>query len=224
MASVVDICNEALSYLGDSATVSSIDPPEGSAQAEHCARFYPSTLSALTEMHNWAFATRRVALAQLPSTSSAWQYTYAQPSNCLNIFAVIAPDASNDNSTATASQGYASPYFENASVGGTYTPQQFVTETDTDGTEIILTNQANAVLRYIQLVTDTSKFSALFRETLTWMLSSKLAGPVLKGEMGRKVSADCMRTAMAWYKLAIDSDASQQRVDPQQHVSWMNAR
>ena len=141
MASVVDICNEALSYLGDSATVSSIDPPEGSAQAEHCARFYPSALSALTEMHNWAFATRRVALAQLPPTSSTWQYTYAQPSNCLNIFALLAPDATSDNSTSVASQGYGSPYFENATVGGTYTPQQFIAETDADGSEIILTNQ-----------------------------------------------------------------------------------
>ena len=51
MASVVDICNQALSHLGDSATVASIDPPEGSAQAEHCARFYPAALAALLEMH-----------------------------------------------------------------------------------------------------------------------------------------------------------------------------
>ena len=33
MSSVVDICNIALSRLGDRATVTSIDPPEGSAQA-----------------------------------------------------------------------------------------------------------------------------------------------------------------------------------------------
>ena len=41
MPSEVDICNLALGHLGDSATVATIDPPEGSAQAEHCARFYP---------------------------------------------------------------------------------------------------------------------------------------------------------------------------------------
>ena len=40
MASEVEICNLALARLGDAATVVSIDPPEGSAQAEHCAMFY----------------------------------------------------------------------------------------------------------------------------------------------------------------------------------------
>jgi len=41
VASTVDICNLALGYLGDTATVSSLNPPDGSAQAQHCARFYP---------------------------------------------------------------------------------------------------------------------------------------------------------------------------------------
>ena len=36
MASDVQICNIALAHLGDTATVASINPPEGSAQAEHC--------------------------------------------------------------------------------------------------------------------------------------------------------------------------------------------
>ena len=65
MASEVDICNLALGHLGDNATVSSISPPEGSAQAEHCARFYPLARDALLEMGYWNFAMRRVALAQL---------------------------------------------------------------------------------------------------------------------------------------------------------------
>ena len=59
MASDVEICNLALSHLGDTATVASIDPPEGSAQAEHCARFYPIARDALLEKHDWSWATRR---------------------------------------------------------------------------------------------------------------------------------------------------------------------
>ena len=69
MASEVDICNLALAHLGDSATVASINPPEGSAQAEMCQRFYPIARDSLLEMHNWGFATRRKALAQLNNTS-----------------------------------------------------------------------------------------------------------------------------------------------------------
>ena len=59
MASEVDICNLALSHLGDTATIASLDPPEGSAQAEHCARFYPIARDSLLEMHAWGFATSR---------------------------------------------------------------------------------------------------------------------------------------------------------------------
>ena len=50
MASEVDICNLALGHLGDNATVASLNPPEGSVQAQHCARFYPIARDALLEM------------------------------------------------------------------------------------------------------------------------------------------------------------------------------
>ena len=69
MASAVDICNLALARLGDSATVASIDPPEGSAQSEHCARFYPLARRQIFEAHNWSFLIRREKLAPLHQES-----------------------------------------------------------------------------------------------------------------------------------------------------------
>ena len=77
MASDVGICNLALSRLGDAATVSSIDPPEGSTQADLCATFYPMARDSLLEMHAWAFATRRVDLSLLTAETDAWVYAYA---------------------------------------------------------------------------------------------------------------------------------------------------
>jgi hypothetical protein len=223
--SVVDICNQSLSHLGDSATVASIDPPEGSAQAEHCARFYPIALAALLEMHPWAFATRRVTLAQVDNPSSTWAYAYAQPSDAINLLAVLAPDAADDYSTSmqNSAQFYDNPYTVNVS-GGMYTPQDFSPEIDADGNDIILTNQADAVLRYTSLVSDTAKFSPLFVEALGWLLASKLAGPVLKGDAGISAAQNCTKTFLYWFGKATDSDASQRRVVPQHHVSWLNAR
>ncbi len=210
MASVVDICNQALSHLGDSATVASIDPPEGSAQAEHCARFYPAALAALLEMHPWAFATRRITLAAVSNPSSTWAYAFALPNGCINLISILAPDATDDYSTSV--------------VGGAYTPQDFSPEIDDAGNDIILTNQANAVLRYTLLVSDTTKFSPLFVEALTWLLASKLAGPVLKGEAGMQAAQACTKTFNYWLGKASDSDASQRRAAPRQQVGWMNAR
>ena len=218
MASAVDICNEALSHLGDGATVSSIEPPEGSAQAEHCARFYPSALASLLEMHPWSFATRRAALAQLNSSTVAalttWSYAYAVPSGTVNLISILAPDAVDDYSSAS----------QNSSSGGAYTPQKFALETSDQGDEILLTNQVNAVARYTILITDPTKFSPMFKEALGWFLASKLAGPVLMGAAGRAAATTCMQTAMMWFAKATDSDASSRKVDLVHRVSWLNAR
>jgi hypothetical protein len=225
MASVVDICNQALSHLGDSATVSSIDPPEGSAQAEHCARFYPMALAALIEMHVWAFATRRTVLAEKDNPSTTWRHCYALPSNAVNLISVLAPDATDDYSSTMQSSGqaYDNAYFQNIP-GGAYTPQDFSPETDDEGNDIILTNQADAVLRYTVLVSDTSKFSPLFVECLGWLLASKLSGPVLKGEAGMTAGQACVKTFAFWFGKAVNSDASQRQASPKHQVGWMNVR
>ena len=65
MASETDICNLALARLGDAALVSSISPPDGSAQAGHCAAFYPMVRDYLLERYAWSFSLTRAALTQL---------------------------------------------------------------------------------------------------------------------------------------------------------------
>lgn len=212
MSSVVDICNQALANLGDSATITSIDPPEGSPQAEHCARFYPMALSTLLEAHNWSFSTRRGTLAQVTNPSSTWEYAYAKPSNCITMIAVLDPAASDD-------------YSANIGTGAaTYTPQTFVMETLDDGSEVILTNQENAVGRYTVAITDSAKFSPLFTECLTWLLTAKIAGPVVKGAEGRAAAKDAMGNFGGWFRQATSSDASNQNINPAQQVEWVNQR
>lgn len=225
MASDVDICNLSLARLGDDATVSSIDPPEGSAQAAHCARFYPIARDSLLEEHPWGFATRRIALALLTQTPpSEWAFTYQVPSDQLNILAVTAPDASDDYTTGMPPP-YSRPGSPNTAIGyGLYTPQPYVTESLPDGTDVLYTNQQNAVLRYTVLITDTTKFSPLFVDTLSWRLAGMLAGPVLKGEIGRDAAKDCNAMAMGMLSKATVSDANQRRTDVAHNVSWISNR
>jgi hypothetical protein len=85
MASVVDICNLALSHFGDSADISAISPPDGSVQAEHCARFYPIARDELLVAHTWGFATTRSAPAELASDVAAWEYSYNLPAGCMKV-------------------------------------------------------------------------------------------------------------------------------------------
>lgn len=222
MASEVEICNLALSHLGDSATVASIDPPEGSSQAEHCARFYPIARDALLELHDWSFATSRIALAQVTNSWPEWTYAYALPSDAAKIIAILASDAPADYSgaypPATCYGGL------NANQMGVYTPQPFVCETAADGNEIIFTNQINAVARFKRAVTNTARFSALFTDTLGWYLSSYLAGPVLKGDSGIATAKANMQVAMGMLAQAKLADGAQQRQDTAHMVPWLAGR
>lgn len=220
MASEVEICNLALGHLGDRATVASINPPEGSAQAEHCQRFYPIARDTLLEMHDWNFAVRRVGLAQVTSPTSSWQYAYAKPADCLRARAVLAPDAPDDYAVQFVSTGV--EFYPPAA--GAYTPQPFAIETIASGAEIILTNMEDAVLRYTARVSDTTRFSHLFTMAVSWHLASLLAGPVIKGDVGRAEGKRCMEMVGYFLNQARMSDANQRQVHPTHVVPWMTGR
>ncbi len=225
MASETDIANLMLARIGDDATVTSLDPPEGSAQAEHCAMFYPIARDSLLEMHNWNFATRRVALAQTTvPTGAGWQFAYLVPANCIQFFAVIPSDASNDYTQSFYNMeqwGFCERYFQS---GSTYVTQDFAIETNDDGNSIILTNLDEAVGRYIVRISDTTRFSPLFVDTLAWYGASMLAGPIIKGDTGAAESKRCLQFAMGLLGRAAQSDARQQQIRPTQNVPWIGGR
>lgn len=223
MASEVGICNLALAHLGDVASVSSIVPPDPSVQAGYCAQFYPIARDALLEMHTWGFATVNASLALLSNVPrTEWAYAYTQPSDAVNLLGVLASDAQDDYST-----GFPAAY-PGMVIGfplvGSYTPQPYSAEALVDGTEIILTNQANAVLRYTRIVTDPTKFSPLFTTTLSWLLASYLAGPILKGDAGVAAAQAAYKTFLMDFKEATESDANQRRINPLQAVPWVAGR
>jgi hypothetical protein len=221
MASEVDIANIALSRLGNRATVSSLDPPEGSPEAAHCASFYPIARDSLLEMHFWSFATRRVALALLSEAPpSEWQYAYAAPDDILKINAVTAIDASDDYST-----GLQPPYSvygaSNTETSfGVYTPQPYVRESLEDGSPVIYTNQETAAIRYTRRITDSTRFTPLFCDALGVLLASYLAGPILKGDAGRRIAQALRQEAEMMLSRAAVSDANQRRASVAHAVPW----
>lgn len=201
MASEVDICNIALGHLGESANVSSISPPEGSVWAEHCQRFYPIARDTALEMHDWAFATRRVQLAPLaapPSTN--WRFAYAVPPRYVKPINILMPGQDDTERN------------------------DFTIETADNGSLILYTNVEQAILRYITRVSDTTKFSPLFVDTVGWLLASYLAGPVIKGEGGMNAGAACYKTAEAQLGRASKSDANGQQLTVRQTPDWLKGR
>lgn len=230
MADAVDIANIALSHLGDDATVSSFDPPEGSIQAEHCARWYPIARDNLLEMYDWSFASRRAPLVEVDFPFAQWAHSYVQPNNCLRVRAILDPEAVDDDSSGYPNGGISSNtvitglYDLRNAASGYYTPQPFVLETDASERKLILTNQADAICRYTERVENPGRFSPLFTDALGWLLAAYLAGPVLKGAAGRQAGRECQAEFRAMLSAASVSDANQSMTRINHAVPWVANR
>lgn len=210
MASAVNICNLALSILGDRANVSSIDPPEGSAQAEHCARFYPLARDTILSMHAWSFATKRAILSSITTAyppPQTWEYTYGVPSDMLKMLGVYRADA-------------------------TYDEDKVQIEYEVSGqnnTRVLYANIDDPVIRYVANVTDPTFFSPLLVNAIAYTLASHLAGPIVKGTESIRLSESHRQTGMLFAQKAFAEDANQtnrsfvQR-DTRHPPSWIKNR
>lgn len=186
MSSVVDLCNLALSHLGEDAEVIAIDPPDGSIQAAQCGRFYPMARDALLEMHPWTFASVRASLAlTVAAAPSEWLFAYSLPALCIKPHAIYAPDALEDGRGA-----------------------DYIVESDPDGNGVIYTNVEEAVIRYTRLIEDTTKFTPGFAMALSRLLASYLAGPIIKSTTGIQVSQAQLKLFMIELGTARAEDAN----------------
>lgn len=222
MASEVDICNLALAHLGDEATIASLSPPEGSAQAEHASRFYPIARDSLLEMHAWNFASKRAGLALLSSSVAQWQYAYAAPSDLMVATSILDPNSETDYTTPFFDSN--NPFTNGIINAGMYAPRPYALETLSDGSLAILTDQENALLRYQARVTDTTKYSPLFITTLSWHLASFLAGPVIKGDAGQAEAKRCSQMMAAFLLQATAMDSKQREIKVEHIVPWTSGR
>jgi hypothetical protein len=212
VASVIDICNLALAHLGDVASVSSIDPPEGSAQAEHCARFYPSARDAMLEMHNWAFASRDIEGTLLADeVFPDWSFCYARPANALKIQKVF------------SNTSFAHPHWA-TNVGTPDGSAPFTCMTSRAGQQVILTEVENATIRYTERVEDTARYSPLFISALSHFLASMLAGPLLKGKDGAEQATNQITYMRTYLAYAEQSDSLQSKATPKHIPAWISDR
>src|SRR4051794_30649570 len=87
MASIVSICNLALSNVGKP---SISDLNEGSAEAKACKQFYEHVRDTLLQAFPWRFAGKTQALAEVTNDKpNRWQFAYARPTDCLKFGRVV---------------------------------------------------------------------------------------------------------------------------------------
>ena len=218
MATVVSICNLALSRIGDNATISAVGPSDGSFQAEACGRLYPIALGTCLGMHNWAFATRRVRLAAVADTmvdKGEWQHAYAAPADCQRAISVYREESESFRGYPVQAKRIH------------YTEEEEKIPFEVVGTDyglVILTNAENAGLLYVCSEPKTSQFSTVFVDALAWLLASYLAGEIIRGESGHADAQNCLKQCDAMVSMAAKMDARQRHNFRDATPTWILSR
>lgn len=151
MASVVQICNLALSRIGQSQVIDALN--EQSLAAELCSLHYEAARDAVLRDFDWPFAEARVYLADIGNPPLNWRYRYRYPFDCIKARRITIPG----NKNPTADQRI--PFDVIHAAGG----------------RAIVTDQEQAELAYTVKVIDTTYFDPLFVSALAWRLASELA-------------------------------------------------
>lgn len=211
MASEVDHCNGALAMIGAEAVVASIRPPDGSAEAGYCARYFDNCRRMLLEDQQYAFSKHRIYLVEVTNPSTVWTYAYAVPNQMINALRVLQLSFLAGLNFSVTPGSYLNYYLDWNVVDQLFTERgsaDFDIETADDGTQVLLTNEPDAVLLYTADVLDTAKWSPLFGQALQMMLAGYLAGPILKGDEGLKIGMQMREEAFKLNARASGSNAN----------------
>lgn len=198
MATEVDICNLALSKLGDEANLHSIDPPDGSTQADHCARWYPIARDKALQCFPWSFATRRVEPAKLMESTADGLNAFDLPAKCLRVLSV--------QDKCFVETGFDHPWIRDRFPG-----MEWRTET-LKNRSVIACRSESIIVRYIWQQTDTSTFSPLFVDALVYLLASDLAGPLHTGSTGMQLSSQMYQGYLVALQRAQTADIQEHEV------------
>lgn len=149
-ASVISICNMALSAVGGYA-IASLD--EQSAEARACLQHYEPCRDEVLRAFEWPFATKVVALPTVADVRfPGWEYVYAFPSDCLFARAVIPPN------------------------GQLVPVVLFEVRASNNGTsKYIVTDLAQAYLEYTAKIEDPTMYDPQFVRALSCYLGAQIA-------------------------------------------------
>jgi len=148
MTSPVDICNLALTSLGQP-TVTAIDPPDtNSKSARLCAQLYPLMRDEMIRKHPWRRLKRRAQLAA-SVVAPLWGYTtkYPLPADCITLIEI-------------------------------YVGDDPLREWDVEGDFILCNETAALNIRYIATSTDPNEWDPLLINAIAYRLAVDLAEPL----------------------------------------------
>lgn len=188
----VDICNMALARVGAKGQISELT--EGSNEAIQCNLVYNHLRLLLLSRFNWSFATKYLTLADLGNPPAGWSYQYSRPSDLLRIREIYAGGVQQNIA------------YELATV---------------DSIQSILTNEAEAQLKYVSNVTSPSDYDSPFIEALSTFIASRIVMPLSRDP---RLLASLREDFMLAIRDAQASSANQEQQEVNLEPIWMTGR
>lgn len=157
MASVVAICNLALSRLGTRATIAALD--ESSPEARICNANYADCRDTLLRDYDWNFSRRVETLALRDETPpTGWSFAYSVPNKCARFRGIW---------TTPRLTGAPADW----ALGG-------IADVVGNDAVAIFTNQSEAEGVYSRIIENSQLFSTGFTKALSWRLAEAIALPI----------------------------------------------
>lgn len=215
--SVVDICNLALTHIGEKGNVSSVNPTDGSTMGDACSTFYPISLATILDRHPWNFASKRATLAELPDEdASPYLHAFALPNDCRRVLKLEPLPADWDclslpfawDNTVRFMEAYESLYEVVVGTSG----------------QVLLSNAENVRIKYIVNDPKPSTFSAPFIDALAWHLAAQLVGQTVREDTSFNMVGYCLRMYETAFAQAAQADSRQKRYGIFGMPLWISGR
>ncbi len=168
--SPVEICNQALSWLGGNLIISLEDNTQ---EAKLCKANYAPLRDAVLQDREWTFAVKRAEPSRLAGAPVyGHDFLYQIPTDCLRILQVSAAGQENPDGN------FVDGSFKAAVRGGTGTGREQRIEWLVEGDSIAVQIYKRIFMRYITRIEDTTKFSPAFDQCLAQRIAMEIAMPI----------------------------------------------
>lgn len=236
MTTKIDISNRALLSIGARAQVSSINPSDGSVEADSISVLFTPTFESLGRSANWNCLRKSVDLSLLaaaqgtpensdgtsyPIPEFPWLYSYAYPSDCLKFNYIVPsnPTGTGGSTPQTTINNSAGPYFP----GIGQIPYVVSSSLDINNNPIIiiLTNQDQAVGVYNANIPNPGIWDSMFQAAMVASLGVFLV-PALS--LSLPLMQLSIKTAEGIIAQARTADGNEGVTTMDHLPDWMRAR
>lgn len=192
MTTKLAIANRALLAVGSRQQISSLEPSDGSVEANTCALLFQPTFESLARAAYWNCLTAQVTLSLVAAASGTpenpsgddfilpptpWNYAYSYPSDCIAVRYILPSMSSTSSST---------PETTLSNSAGLWLPSgnqiQFTIATmldqHGDRISVILTNQSQADIVYTINLNNPGYWDSMFQEGMVASFGAFLAPPL----------------------------------------------